>query len=93
MVLDTIFNGTFNPSELRILGSERFTQACRNTEHLLSLLSIQLNGEDYAMVEELTDELQNACEEECRQHFEYGFAAGLLLMREAQEFLQKHAED
>ena len=45
------------------------------------------------MVEELTDELQNACEEECRQHFEYGFAAGLLLMREAQEFLQKHAED
>ena len=45
------------------------------------------------MVEELTDELQNACEEECRQHFEYGFAAGLLLMREAQEFIQMHTEE
>ena len=56
-------------------------------------MSIQLSGEDYAMVEELTDELQNACEEECRQHFEYGFAAGLLLMREAQEFIQMHTED
>ena len=44
-------------------------------------------------VEELTDELQNACEEECRQHFGYGFAAGLLLMREAQEFIQMHTED
>lgn len=92
MVLDAIFNGTFNPSELRIVGSERFTQSCRNMERLLSLLSIQLSGEDYAMVEELTDELQNACEEECRQHFEYGFAAGLLLMREAQEFIQMHTE-
>ena len=93
MVLDTIFNGTFNPSELRIVGSERFTQSCRNMERLLSLLSIQLSGEDYAMVEELTDELQNACEEKCRQYFEYGFAAGLLLMREAQEFIQMHTDD
>ena len=40
MVLDAIFNGTFNPSELRIVGSERFTQSCRNMERLLSLLSI-----------------------------------------------------
>ena len=57
------------------------------------LLSLFMSGDDYAMVKDLTDEFQNVCEEEYRQHFEYGFASGLRLMREAQEFIQMHTDD
>lgn len=93
MILDAIFDGTFNPSELRILNSEKFTQACKNAERIQMQLSMQLCSEDYALVEDLINELLNFCEAECKQHFEYGFAAGLLLMREAQEFVQMHTDD
>lgn len=85
MVLDAIFDGTFNPSEMRIRGSKKFTQACHNTDRLLTRLSKQLSREDYSLVEDLTNELLNSCDEECKQHFEYGFASGMLLMCEAQE--------
>ena len=62
MMLDAIFDGTFNPSELRIQNSEKFTQACKNAERLQMQLSMQLCDEDYALVEDLTNELLNSCE-------------------------------
>ena len=93
MMLDAIFDGTFNPSELRIQNSEKFTQACKNAERLQMQLSMQLCDEDYALVEDLTNELLNSCEAECRQYFKYGFSAGLLLMREAQEFVRAHEDE
>ena len=70
MMLDAIFDGTFNPSELRIQNSEKFTQACKNAERLQMQLSMQLCDEDYALVEDLTNELLNSCEAECRQYFD-----------------------
>lgn len=91
MVLDAIFDGTFNPSELRILNSEKFTQACKNAERIQVQLSMQLCNEDYALVEDLTNELLNSCEAECKCFFQYGFSAGLLLMREAQEVVRAQA--
>ena len=93
MMLDAIFDGTFNPSELRIQNSEKFTQACKNAERLQMQLSMQLCDEDYALVEDLTYELLNSCEAECRQYFKYGFSTGLLLMREAQEFVRAHEDE
>lgn len=92
MVLDAIFDGTFNPSEMRILNSEKFTQACKNAERIQMQLSVLLCDEDYALVEDLTNELLASCEAECKQHFEYGFSAGILLMHEAREFVQAQAE-
>lgn len=82
--MDAIFDGTFNPSELRILNSEKFTQACRNAERI----QMQLCDEDCALVEDLTNELLNSCEAECKYFFQYGFSAGILLMHEAQEFVR-----
>ena len=93
MMLDAIFDGTFNPSELRIQNSEKFTQACKNAERLQMQLSMQLCDEDYALVGDLTNELLNSCEAECRQYFKYGFSTGLLLMREAQEFVRAHEDE
>lgn len=92
MVLDTIFNGMFNPSELCILNSEKFERACKNAERLQMKLSTQLSREDYALVEDLTNELLNSCDAECKYFFQYGFSSGLILMQEAQEFVRAQAE-
>mgnify|MGYP005773029093 FL=1 len=93
MMLDAIFDGTFNPSEMPIRGSKKFTQACHNTDRLLTRLSKQLSHEDYGLVEDLTNELLNSCDEECKLHFKYGFSAGLLLMHEAYDSVQAQVKD
>ena len=45
----------------------------------------RLSKEDYALVEELREQMAIAQCEENESHFKYGFSAGLLVQKEAYE--------
>ena len=48
----------------------------------------RLSKEDYALVEELREQVAIAQCEENESHFKYGFSAGLIVQQEAHEQLQ-----
>ena len=50
---------------------------------LMDTLSERLSKEDYALVEELREQVAIAQCEENESHFKYGFSAGLLVQQEA----------
>ena len=54
----------------------------------MDTLSEHLSKEDYALVEELREQMAIAQCEENESHFKYGFSAGLLVQQEAHEQLQ-----
>ena len=49
----------------------------------MDTLSERLSKEDYALVEELREQVAIAQCEENESHFKYGFSAGLLVQQEA----------
>ena len=89
MMMDMIFEGTLYPNQMRIVNSEEYTRACRRSKELLKKLMAQLPSEDYALVEDLTKDLLDAGEIECKHHFQYGMVCGMILMHEAQEIVEK----
>ena len=91
MILEEMFNGRFYPCETVVADSPRFKQAVKASAALMDTLSERLSKEDYALVEELREQVAIAqCEE---SHFKYGFSAGLLVQQEAHaQVAQKNKE-
>ena len=61
------------------------TWATKASAALMDTLSEHLSKEDYALVEELREQMAIAQCEENESHFKYGFSAGLLVQKEAYE--------
>ena len=77
MILEEMFNGRFYPCETVVADSLRFKQATKASAALMDTLSEHLSKEDYALVEELREQMAIAQCEENESHFKYGFSAGL----------------
>lgn len=85
MILEEMYNGRFYPCEMVVADSPRFKQAVKASAALMETLSERLSKEDYALVEELREQVAIAQCEENESHFKYGFSAGLLVQQEAYE--------
>lgn len=83
MILEEMYNGRFYPCETVVADSSRFKQAVKASAALMDTLSERLSKEDYALVEELREQVAIAQCEENESHFKYGFSAGLLVQQEA----------
>ena len=83
MILEEMYNGRFYPCETGVADSSRFKQAVKASAALMDTLSERLSKEDYALVEELREQVAIAQCEENESHFKYGFSAGLLVQQEA----------
>ncbi|MFR5623272.1 MAG: DUF6809 family protein, partial [Eubacterium sp.] len=57
MILEEIFNGKFYPCETVVADSPRFKQAVKASAALMDTLSERLSKEDYALVEELREQV------------------------------------
>ena len=72
MILEEMFNGRFYPCETVVADSPRFKQAVKASAALMDTLSERLSKEDYALVEELREQVAIAQCEENESHFKYG---------------------
>ena len=72
MILEEMFNGKFYPCETVVADSPRFKQAVKASAALMDTLSERLSKEDYALVEELREQVAIAQCEENESHFKYG---------------------
>ncbi|EKC74118.1 hypothetical protein LEA_05885 [human gut metagenome] len=93
MILEEIFNGKFYPCETVVADSPRFKQAVKASAALMDTLSERLSKEDYALVEELREQVAIAQCEENESHFKYGFSAGLLVQQEAHTQVSQKAKN
>ena len=59
MILEEMFNGRFYPCETVVADSLRFKQATKASAALMDTLSEHLSKEDYALVEELREQMAN----------------------------------
>ena len=78
-----MFNGKCYPFETVVADSPRLKQSVKVSAALMDSLSERLSKEDYALVEELREQVAIAQCEENESHFKYGFSAGLLVQQEA----------
>ena len=69
MILEEMFNGRFYPCETVVADSLRFKQATKASAALMDTLSEHLSKEDYALVEELREQMAIAQCEENESHF------------------------
>ena len=83
MIQEEMFGGRFYPCGTEVSDSPRFKQAVKASAALMDTLSERLSKEDYALVEELREQVAIAQCEENESHFKYGFSAGLLVQQEA----------
>ena len=85
MILEAMYNGEFYPCETVVPTSLEYRKAVQTCAELMDQLSQRLSKEDYALVEELREQMAIAQCEENESHFKYGFSAGLLVQKEAYE--------
>ena len=85
MILEAMYNGEFYPCETVVPTSPEYRKAVQTCAALMEQLSQRLSKEDYALVEELREQMAIAQCEENESHFKYGFSAGLLVQKEAYE--------
>ena len=85
MILEAMYNGEFYPCETVAPTSPEYRKAVQTCAALMEQLSQRLSKEDYALVEELREQMAIAQCEENESHFKYGFSAGLLVQKEAYE--------
>ena len=83
MILEEMYNGRFYPCETVVADSPEYKRALKACSDLMETLSERLSKEDYALVEELREQVAIAQCEENESHFKYGFSAGLLVQQEA----------
>lgn len=58
MILEEMYNGRFYPCETVVTDSPKFKQAVKASAALMNTLSERLSKEDYALVEELREQVQ-----------------------------------
>ena len=76
MILEEMYNGRFYPCETVVADSSRFKQAVKASAALMDTLSERLSKEDYALVEELREQVAIAQCEENESHFQIRLFGG-----------------
>ena len=89
MMMEAIYSGNFRPSETCVDDIPGSWELGKEVGELRDELKQRLDMEDYLLVDQLTEKLFEQHSLECQSHFCSGFAAGLLLVQEAQPLGEK----
>ncbi len=93
MILEMILEGKLYPSEQIEVTGEKYLNAKQRAGQLLTELEVSMEPDTRKKLKEYLDciFLSNCCIAE--EHFKYGFALGVRLMKEAEElpYFQKEA--
>lgn len=82
MILDAIFDGQIYPSETVVPKCKAFWEANEAATNIMSYFEQKLSKEDYEKLERLNDRLADSQNIQNKEQFKYGFAMGVLLMKE-----------
>ena len=93
MVLDTIFDGQIYPSETVVPKCKAFWEANEAATTIMSYFEQKLSKEDYEKLERLNDRLADSQNIQNKEQFKYGFAMGVLLMKEVYALLENHKDN
>ena len=85
MILDAIFDGQIYPSETVVPKCKAFWEANEAATNIMSYFEQKLSKEDYEKLERLNDRLADSQNIQNKEQFKYGFAMGVLLMKEVYE--------
>jgi hypothetical protein len=86
MLLDAIYSGEIYPAETVVCKSKAYQEAKKAADEAVDYFEKILSKEDYERLDALLDNLALARSEENGEHFKYGFALGMRLMQEVQEY-------
>ncbi len=86
MIMEALFNGELYPFEKVVPHSEEYSKAKRAITDLMNSFQSTMSEEDYAKLNELQNTIYTAMEIETIEQFKYGFALGLMMMKEVSEF-------
>lgn len=91
MILDAISNGDFRPEQMGFMDDEKYQDAMQEICRCRATLMENIDKGDSLFLDELLDEAKHAESAACSRSFQYGFAAGLVLMQEAQALVREQS--
>lgn len=89
MILDELYYGNIYPSEQIIIHDKAYQRLRKRTEILLTKLEETLTPEQIELVNQFHSHMIDVNCLEIKANFQYGFALGLMLMKEAQGLLEQ----
>lgn len=91
MILDAISNGDFRAEQMGFMDDEKYQDAMQEIRRCRATLMENIDKEDSLFLDELLDEAKHAESAACSRSFQYGLAAGLVLMQEAQALVREQS--
>lgn len=91
MILDAISNGDFRPEQMGFMDDEKYQDAMQEIRRCRATLMENIDKEDSLFLDERLDEAKHAESAACSRSFQYGLAAGLVLMQEAQALVREQS--
>jgi len=90
-IMEEIYYGRVFPAEQIVPKNDKYWSEHRKADKRIEELKGELSKEDYTKLEEICNSLTECQGIICIESYRYGFAMGLLLMREAAEnpYMQK----
>lgn len=85
MIMEALFNGEIYPFEKVVPHSEEYSKAKKAITDLLNSFQSTMSEEDYANINELYNTIYTAMGMELIEQFKYGYALGVLTMKEVNE--------
>lgn len=85
MIMEAIFNGQIYPAETVVPKCRQFRDAREAIAGIMTYFEQKLSKEDYDKLEKLNDHFADSQCLQTEEHFKYGFAMGVLLMKEVYE--------
>ena len=89
MILEDLWSGRFYPAETVVPTDPKYREINRGISESMEHLKAQLSREQFALVEQILEQMTLAHSMELESQFCYGFAAGIRLQQEVVRLIQK----
>ncbi len=89
MVLDELYYGNIYPSEQILIHDKEYQKLHKHTGVLLTQLEEKLSKEHMELVNQFHSHVIDVHCMEVKAQFQYGLSLGLMMMKEAQDFLEQ----
>ena len=83
MILEDLWSGRFYPAETVVPTTPKYREVNREISENIERLKAQLSREQFALVEQVLEQITLSHSMELESQFCFGFAAGMQLQREA----------
>ena len=87
MILEDLWNGRFYPAETVVPANPEYREVNREISENIERLKAQLTQEQFALVEQILEQITLAHSMELESQFCFGFAAGMQLQVEVMALL------